>query len=112
MTQYKVNKGVGRNALVKGMTKSYLIFFAVSIFIGYVTYIVVEGKSESTLIGLLSGVAVIGIGAGGSIFLSEKFGEKGLTHFRASKSACKYIQNKYRIRDMFADNKATRKSKK
>lgn len=109
MVQYNVNKGVGRNALVKGMTKSYLIVFAISIFIGYVTYVIVGDRTGSTWIGIIAGLAFIGIAAGGCIFLSGKFGEKGLTHFRASKSACKHIQNKYRIRDIFADNMAKKK---
>lgn len=109
MAQYKTNKGVGRNALVKGMTKSYLLFFVLSIFIGYLTYIAVENSTNSSLIGIGAGLAVIGIGAGGCIYLSGKFGEKGLKQFRASKSANRYIHNRYRIKDMFADNKANRK---
>ena len=99
MAIYKTNKGVGRNALVKGMTKSYLIFFVISIFLGYVTYVIVD-DSESTWIGILAGCSVIGVGASICIYLSVKFGEKGLMQYRASKKAHKYIHNRKRVKDL------------
>ena len=100
---YKTNKGVGRNALVKGMTKSYLIFFVITIFLGYVTYLIVD-DAESTWIGILSGGAVVGVGAAISIYLSGKFGEKGLLQYRASKKAKKYIHNRSRLKNMIVKN--------
>lgn len=109
MTQIKTNKGVGRNALFKGMTKSYILTFFVSIILAYFTYAVVDNRSGSSIVGLISGIAVFAIGGGGSLYLSKRFGEKGLTQFRASKSANKYIHNKYRLSDIIADNKAYRK---
>lgn len=99
MAIYKTNKGVGRNALVKGMTKSYLIFFVISILLGYVTYIFVD-DSESIWIGILSGGAVVGVGAAICIYLSGKFGEKGLMQYRASKNAHKYIHNPKRVKNI------------
>lgn len=99
MTIYKTNKGVGRNALVKGMTKSYLIFFVISILLGYVTYIFVD-DSESIWIGILSGGAVVGAGTAICIYLSGKFGEKGLMQYRASKNAHKYIHNPKRVKNI------------
>lgn len=109
MTQIKTNKGVGRNALFKGMTKSYILTFFVSILLAYFTYAIVDNRSGSSIIGLISGATVLALGAGGSLYLSKRFGEKGLTHFRASRSSNKYIHNKYRLRDIIADNKAYRK---
>ena len=99
MAIYKTNKGVGRNALVKGMTKSYLIFFVISILLGDVTYIFVD-DSESIWIGILAGGAVVGAGAAICIYLSGKFGEKGLMQYRASKNAHKYIHNPKRVKNI------------
>lgn len=106
--QIKTNKGVGRNALVKGMTKSYVLVFFASIVIGYISYSVVSSNTDSFLKGLGVGLVVIAIGAGGSIYLSSHFGEKGLTQFRASKSANRYVQNRYRIKDILSDNRASK----
>ncbi len=106
--QIKTNKGVGRNALVKGMTKSYILVFFASIVIGYISYSVVSSNTGSFLKGLAVGIVIIAIGAGGSIYLSSRFGENGLTQFRASKSANKYLHNRYRIKDILADNRASK----
>ncbi len=99
MAIYKTNKGVGRNALVKGMTKSYLMFFVISIFLGYVTYLIVD-DDQTTWMGFLAGGAVVGVGAAICIYLSGKFGEKGLMQYRASKNVHKYIHNRSRLKNI------------
>ncbi len=98
--QIRTNKGVGKNALFKGMTWGYLCTFCASIFFGYVCYVVADGSGCGSFISIIIGAVIACVGAGGSFFLSQKFGEKGLTHFMASTSAQKYIHNGKRLGDI------------
>lgn len=101
MTEYTINKGIGRPAEFNGLKSQYLFIFAGGLLAVFVVFVVMymAGVSQWFCIGF--GVVTAGILVWGTFFLNEKYGEFGLLKVMALSNHPRYIINRLRIQRLF-----------
>ena len=97
MSEYQINKGVGRSVEYKGLKAQYLFIFAGGLLAMFVVFVImyIVGISQWFCIGF--GVIATSILVWLTFHLNAKYGEHGLMKLSASKYHPRYIINRLRI---------------
>lgn len=97
MSEYQINKGIGRSVEYKGLKAQYLFIFAGGLLAMFVVFVImyIVGISQWFCIGF--GVIVTSILVWLTFHLNAKYGAHGLMKLSASKYHPRYIINRLRI---------------
>ncbi|MBJ2198377.1 MULTISPECIES: DUF4133 domain-containing protein [Bacteroidales] len=97
MSEYQINKGIGRSVEYKGLKAQYLFIFAGGLLAMFVVFVImyIVGISQWFCIGF--GVIATSILVWLTFHLNAKYGEHGLMKLSASKYHPRYIINRLRI---------------
>jgi hypothetical protein len=101
MSEFNVNRGIGRSAEFQGLKTQYLFIFAgglLGLFIVFVIMYMV-GINQWVCIGF--GIVSALILVYGTFYLNGKYGEHGLMKVQAKRSHPRYIINRLRISRLF-----------
>ena len=105
MTDYPVNKGIGRSVEFKGLKAQYLFIFAGGLLSLFILFVImyIAGVNQWFCIGfgVIAASALVGL----TFRLNEKYGEHGLMKLMARQSHPKYIINRRKL------SRLTRKKK-
>jgi hypothetical protein len=101
MTEYTINKGIGRPAEFKGLKSRYLFIFAGGLLAVFVVFVIMYtvGISETFCIGF--GLVTGGILVRGTFRLNAEYGEHGLMKLEARRNRPRYIINRLRLQRLF-----------
>lgn len=97
MSEYQINKGIGRSVEYKGLKAQYLFIFAGGLLAMFVVFVImyIVGISQWFCIGF--GVITTSILVWLTFHLNAKYGKHGLMKLSASKYHPRYIINRLRI---------------
>ena len=98
MSEYSINKGVGRSVEYKGLKAQYLFIFAIGLLSLFVLFVImyVVGVPQWFCIGFaaVSASALVWL----TFRLNSKFGQYGLMKLTSVKYRPRYIINRLRVR--------------
>lgn len=97
MTEYQINKGIGRSVEYKGLKAQYLFIFAVGLIALFVLFVVmyVAGIPQGVCIGF--GVTAASLLVFLTFRLNERYGQYGLMKLTAASYRPRYIINRIRL---------------
>lgn len=101
MTEYTINKGIGRPAELKGLKSQYLFIFAGGLLAVFVVFVVMYMAGVGQWICIGFGVITGGGLVWGTFYLNDKYGEFGLLKLMALGNHPRYIINRLRIQRLF-----------
>ena len=104
MTEYSINKGIGRNAEFKGLKSQYLFVFAGGLLGVLVVFMIMYIIGIDQLVCILFGVSCASLLVWGTFHLNEKYGEHGLLKLQASRSHPRFIISRKKIPSLFTRN--------
>lgn len=110
MSEYQINKGIGRSVEYKGLKAQYLFIFAGGLLAMFVVFVImyIIGISQWFCIGF--GVLATSILVWLTFHLNAKYGEHGLMKLSASKYHPRYIINRLRITRLIKSRANERKT--
>lgn len=97
MTEYQINKGIGRSVEYKGLKAQYLFIFAIGLIALFVLFVVmyVAGVPQGVCIGF--GVTSASLLVFLTFRLNDKYGQFGLMKLAAVRYHPRYIINRLRL---------------
>lgn len=105
MSEYSINKGIGRSVEYKGLKAQYLFIFAGGLIVVFVLFVVmyIIGISQWVCIGF--GVIAASLLVWLTFHLNAKYGQYGLMKLAATKYHPRYIINRLRITRLIKSRK-------
>ncbi len=97
MTEYQINKGIGRSVEYKGLKAQYLFIFAAGLIALFVLFVVmyVAGIPQGVCIGFGVTAALLLVFL--TFRLNERYGQYGLMKLTAASYRPRYIINRIRL---------------
>ena len=105
MTEYPINKGIGKPAEFKGSKSQYLFIFAGGLLGSFVVFVVMYMAGIGQWICIGFGVCAASVLVWLTFSLNAKYGEHGLMKVQARRSHPKYIINRRTIPRLFTRKK-------
>lgn len=105
MTEYPINKGIGKPAEFKGLKSQYLFIFAGGLLGSFVVFVVMYMAGIGQWICIGFGVCAASVLVWLTFSLNAKYGEHGLMKVQARRSHPKYIINRRTIPRLFTRKK-------
>ncbi len=97
MSQYHINKGIGRSVEYKGLKAQYLFIFAGGLILDFVIFVILYTCGVPQWFCLVFGLSTASILVWLTFHLNAKYGRYGLMKLGASKYRPRYIINRRRI---------------
>jgi hypothetical protein len=101
MTEYNVNRGIGKPAEFKGLKSQYLFIFAGGLLGLFVVFVVMYMAGVGQWICIIFGVTAASILIYGTFHLNTKYGEHGLMKAQARRNHPRYVINRRTISRLF-----------
>jgi hypothetical protein len=101
MSEYSINKGIGRNAEFNGLKSMYLFIFAGGLLAVFVVFVILYMAGASTLGCIAFGIIAASVLVYGTFYLNGKYGEHGLMKWQALRNHPRFIINRIRISRLF-----------
>ena len=105
MSEYSVNKGIGKPAEFKGLKSQYLFIFAGGLLGLFVVFVVMYMAGVSQWICIGFGVISALVLVYGTFYLNGKYGEHGLMKLQARRNHPRYVINRRNIPRLFTRKK-------
>jgi hypothetical protein len=104
MTEYSINKGIGRSAEFQGLKSRYLFLFAGGLLAVFIIFVVMYMAGVSQWICIGFGIIAAFVLVYGTFYLNRKYGEHGLMKWQALRNHPRFIINRIRISRLFPRN--------
>jgi hypothetical protein len=104
MTEYSINKGIGRSAEFQGLKSQYLFIFAGGLLAVFIIFVVMFMAGVSQWICIGFGIVAASVLVYGTFYLNKKYGEYGLMKWQALRNHPCFIINHIRISRLFFHN--------
>jgi hypothetical protein len=104
MTEYSINKGIGRSAEFQGLKAQYLFIFAGGLLAVFIIFVVMFMAGVSQWICIGFGTVAASVLVYGTFYLNKKYGEYGLMKWQALRNYPCFIINRIRISRLFFQN--------
>jgi hypothetical protein len=104
MSEYSINKGIGRSAEFQGLKSQYLFLFAGGLLAVFIIFVVMYMAGVSQWICIGFGVIAASVLVYGTFYLNKKYGEHGLMKWQALRNHPRFIINRIRISRLFSLN--------
>jgi len=104
MSDYSINKGIGRSAEFKGLKAQYLFIFAGGLLAVFVIFVVMYMAGVNQWICICIGLTAASVLTGLTFNLNRKYGEYGLMKLMALKNHPRFIINRIRTSRLFNRN--------
>ena len=101
MTEYGVNKGVGRSPEFKGLKSQYLFIFAGGLLGLFVLFMVLYMAGVNQWFCICFGIVAASALVWATFHLNEKYGEHGLMKLQARMNHPHYITSRRSVRRLF-----------
>ena len=108
MTDYPVNKGIGRSVEFKGLKAQYLFIFVGGLLVLFVLFVILYMIGIDQWICIGFGVISASVLVWKIFALNAKYGEHGLMKLGATKSHPRYLLNRRRISRLIKKRKEER----
>jgi len=105
MSEYSVNKGIGKPAEFKGLKSQYLFIFAGGLLSLFIVFVVMYMAGVSQWICIGFGVISALVLVYGTFYLNGKYGEHGLMKLQARRNHPRYVINRRNIPRLFTRKK-------
>ena len=105
MSEYSVNKGIGKPAEFKGLKSQYLFIFAGGLLGLFVVFVVMYMAGVSQWICIGFGIISALVLVYGTFYLNGKYGEHGLMKLQARRNHPRYVINRRNIPRLFTRKK-------
>jgi hypothetical protein len=106
MSEYPVNKGIGKSAEFKGLKSQYLFIFAGGLLSVFVVFVVMYMAGIGQWICIGFGVCAASTVVWMTFSLNAKYGEYGLMKMQARRNHPKYIISRKAISRLFTYTKS------
>lgn len=97
MTEYQINKGIGRSVEYKGLKAQYLFIFAAGLIALFVLFVVMYVAGIPQGVGIGFGVTAASLLVFLTFRLNERYGQYGLMKLTAASYRPRYIINRIRL---------------
>jgi hypothetical protein len=104
MSDYSINKGIGKPAEFKGLKSQYLFIFAGGLLGLFVVFVVLYMAGINQWICIGFGVISTLILVYGTFYLNSKYGEYGLMKMQAERNHPRYVINRRSFSRLFQFN--------
>jgi len=101
MTNYSINKGIGKPAEFQGLKSQYLFIFAGGLVGLFVVFVVMYMAGVNQWICIGFGVVSALVLVYGTFYLNGKYGEHGLMKLTARRNHPRYVINRRTISRLF-----------
>lgn len=108
MTDYPVNKGIGRSVEFKGLKAQYLFIFVGGLLALFVLFVILYMIGIDQWICIGFGVVSASVLVWQTFALNARYGEHGLMKLGATKSHPRYLLNRRRISRLIKKRKEER----
>ena len=105
MTEYSINRGIGRKAEFNGLTSMYLFIFAGGLLSVFVVFVILYMAGISTWGCIAFGAVSSLILVYGTFYLNGRYGEHGLMKAQARRCHPRYVINRRQIPLLFTPKK-------
>jgi type IV secretory pathway TrbD component len=109
MSNYSINRGIGRSAEFKGLKAQYLFIFAGGLLAVFVIFVVMYMAGINQWICIGFGLAAASVLVWLTFSLNRKYGEYGLMKLLALKNHPSFIINRIRMSRLFTRNTQNKK---
>lgn len=101
MSEYPINKGIGRTAEFKGLKAQYLFIFAGGLLAVFVVFVIMYMAGLASWICIGFGVAAASVLVWQTFTLNARYGEYGLMKAGAARTRPRYLINRRRVTRLF-----------
>jgi hypothetical protein len=101
MTEYNVNRGIGKPAEFKGLKSQYLFIFAGGLLGLFIVFVVMYMAGVDQWICIIFGITAASILVYGVFHLNRKYGEHGLMKAQARLGHPRYVINRRNLLRLF-----------
>jgi hypothetical protein len=105
MTEYSVNKGIGKPAEFKGLKSQYLFIFAGGLLCLFVVFVIMYMAGIGQWVCIAFGITSASVLIYGTFYLTNKYGEYGLMKLQARRNHPRYVINRRNFSRLFIQKK-------
>jgi len=105
MTEYSVNKGIGKPAEFKGLKSQYLFIFAGGLLCLFVVFVIMYMAGIGQWVCIAFGITSASVLIYGTFYLNNRYGEYGLMKLQARRNHPRYVINRRNFSRLFIQKK-------
>ncbi|MDR0506845.1 MAG: DUF4133 domain-containing protein [Dysgonamonadaceae bacterium] len=105
MSDYSINRGIGKPAEFKGLKSQYLFIFAGGLLCLFVVFVIMYMAGIGQWVCIAFGVASASVLIYGTFYLNNRYGEHGLMKAQARRNHPRYVINRRSFPKLFIQKK-------